>query len=302
MKVIEVRPQGYCGGVKNAIELAKKVRSQFPNKKIYIYGHLVHNNNVTEALTSIDITTIERTPHLQDLLHSIPIGIIITTAHGTKDSDVSIMKQFGFEVVDGTCPFVLRTKKILVDALIDSQTIIYIGKKGHPESEAMVSLNPQKIFLIEKCADIDNLRIAENTSIIVTNQTTMSQYDIKPLFKIIKSKYPQAKLLDEICSATRARQKALEEALPQGDLVVIVGDPKSNNTRKLVEIAQKSNLPVYFVSTVDELNEQMFFDQDKVAIVTSGASTPPAITQQVIDYIISNGDIIKSINVDNILY
>jgi 4-hydroxy-3-methylbut-2-enyl diphosphate reductase len=302
MKVIEVKPQGYCGGVKNAIDLAKKTRKLFPKKKVYIYGHLVHNSHVTEALKSIDIITLERTNHLQELLQSIPTGIIITTAHGTKDSEVTMMRQSGFEVIDGTCPFVLRTRKILIEALKNQQTIIYIGKKGHPESEAMVSLNPKSIYLIENINDIENLVIDKNISLTVTNQTTMSQHDINPLFESIKTRYPQAQMLDEICNATRARQAALEEELPKGDLVVIVGDPKSNNTRKLAEIAERSRLPVYFVSGADQLSKAMLLSKNKVAVVTSGASTPPAITRQVIDFIASDGKVTSETNPKDILY
>ena len=160
--------------------------------------------------------------------------------------------------------------------------IFYIGKYRHPEAEAIYSTS-NKIYLIEKEEDIPN---GIQEPIFVTNQTTMSIFDIQFLFDAIKQAYPEAEFHDEICNATRIRQQAILDLKNQNiDTLIVVGDPSSNNTKQLANIGKKAKIKqVIRINDVNELNVDDLHEARRIAI-TSGASTPTYLTNQVIEYL-----------------
>lgn len=279
--IITVKPQGYCGGVLKAIETAKQTRIQYPDQKITILGNLVHNQYVKKALESYNISTIEdKTKTRLELLDQIKEGIVIFTAHGIAPNVKEKAKKKGLIYVDASCPFVLQTQKIVQQYLKDEYTIFYVGKNKHPEAEAIYSMS-QKVYLIEPGRKIPDI---QTEKIFVTNQTTMSIFDIQDTFDAISKKYPQAKFHDEICNATRVRQQAILD-LKNVDALIVVGDPTSNNTQKLVSIGKKAGiLHVFSCQTVQEIHKKDFVAYQTIAI-TSGASTPTYLTNQVKEYL-----------------
>ncbi len=240
--IITVKPQGYCGGVLKAIETAKNTRIQYPNKKITILGNLVHNQYVKKALQYYSIDTIEdKTKTRYELLDEIKEGIVIFTAHGVSPKVYKKAKDKGLILIDASCPFVLQTQKIVKKYLDEDYTIFYIGKNKHPEAESIYTMSDH-VYLIEPHKDIPKI----NTSkIFVTNQTTMSIYELKDTFEKIKSLYPFAIFHDEICNATRVRQQAILN-LKNVDCLIVVGDPTSNNSQKLVDIGKKAGIQDIF--------------------------------------------------------
>lgn len=279
--IITVKPQGYCGGVLKAIEIAKNTRIQYPNKKITILGNLVHNQYVKKALQYYSIDTIEdKTKTRYELLDEIKEGIVIFTAHGVSPKVYKKAKDKGLILIDASCPFVLQTQKIVKKYLDEDYTIFYIGKNKHPEAESIYTMSDQ-VYLIEPHKDIPKI----NTSkIFVTNQTTMSIYELKDTFEKIKSLYPFAIFHDEICNATRVRQQAILN-LKNVDCLIVVGDPTSNNSQKLVDIGKKAGIQdIFSIQTVEDIDKKNFEKYSTIAI-TSGASTPTYLTNQVKDYL-----------------
>ena len=279
--IIMVKPQGYCGGVLKAIETAKNTRIQYPNKKITILGNLVHNQYVKKALQYYSIDTIEdKTKTRYELLDEINEGIVIFTAHGVSPKVYKEAKDKGLILIDASCPFVLQTQKIVKKYLDEDYTIFYIGKNKHPEAESIYTMSDH-VYLIEPHKDIPKI----NTSkIFVTNQTTMSIYELKDTFEKIKSSYPFAIFHDEICNATRVRQQAILN-LKNVDCLIVVGDPTSNNSQKLVDIGKKAGIQdIFSIQTVEDIDKKDFEKYSTIAI-TSGASTPTYLTNQVKDYL-----------------
>ena len=283
-KVTKVKPQGYCGGVLKAIQMAKECRKLHPNESITILGNLVHNNYVKEALTLYDLKTVEDPSKTRwELLDLVESGIVIFTAHGVNQSVKEKAIKKGLTIVDASCPFVLQTQKIVEQKLNAGYYVFYIGKKGHPEAEAIYSEN-DRVFLIEKIEDIPkNLK----GNIFVTNQTTMSVIEIKNLFTKIKEIYPDASIYDEICNATRVRQEAILALKDQNvDTLIVVGDPSSNNTKKLCAMGVSAAIKnVYRIEDLQQLKPEMFQNARHIAI-TSGASTPTYLMEQVYEYLI----------------
>ena len=286
--IIEVRPQGYCGGVLKAIQVAKLCRAENPDKKITILGNLVHNQYVKKALQTYQIHTVENKEKTRiELLDEIDDGIVIFTAHGVSHFVYEKAKEKGLEIYDASCPFVLSTQKIVQQKLKEGYIIFYIGKNHHPEAESIYSTS-KDVYLIEKVEDIPD---GIQKPIFVTNQTTMSIYDIQFLFDSIQKKYPKALIHDEICNATRVRQQAILDLKNQDvDALIVVGDPSSNNTKQLAYIGRKAGIQnVYRIETVNDIDLNDF-KQCKTIAITSGASTPTYLTQQIIQYLTDLSD------------
>src|SRR5690606_23961019 len=133
-------------------------------------------------------------------------------------------KEKGLAVVDATCPDVTKTHDLIREKVAAGYEVIYIGKKGHPEPEGAVGIAPGHVHLIEKEAEIAELSL-DARDIIITNQTTMSQWDIRHLIAELLKRYPDAEVHNEICMATQVRQEAVAMQAGQAELCIVVGDP-----------------------------------------------------------------------------
>lgn len=298
-KVTKVKPQGYCGGVLKAIAAAIDCRKKNPDTNITILGNLVHNTYVKEALTLYDLHTIEDTSKTRlQLLDQVQEGIVIFTAHGIGHQVMEKAKQKGLQIVDASCPFVLQTQKIVQDKLQQGYIVFYIGKKGHPEAEAIYE-EDEHVFLIETEADIPHDLLQP---IFVTNQTTMSILEIRSLFEAIQKRYPQALIHDEICNATRVRQQAILDLKDTDvDTLIVVGDPSSNNTRKLASIGKTAGIPtVLSIQNLEQLDDTWLATSHHIAI-TSGASTPTYLMEQVYQYLVHNPSQKEKVDIHKIL-
>ena len=280
--IIEVMPQGFCGGVMKAIKIAKEVRTEHPDQKITILGNLVHNRYVKLALRHWNIETVEETGKTRlELLDRIDDGFVIFTAHGVHPDVYKKAEEKGLRVYDASCRFVVQTQRIVQEKLEEGAVVFYIGKNQHPEAESIYTLS-SRVYLIETESDIPEL---DAPSIFVTNQTTMSTLDIEHLFDAIRRRYPSACFHNEICNATRVRQEAVLALQNQEvDVLIVVGDPTSNNTEQLAQIARLAQIPtVVKAETVEDL--RAFDWNGKTIAVTSGASTPKYLTSQIIRFV-----------------
>ncbi|MGM9946691.1 4-hydroxy-3-methylbut-2-enyl diphosphate reductase [Floccifex sp.] len=292
-----LNPQGYCGGVLRAIDIAKKTRFKHPNEKITILGNLVHNHYVQEALKYHNIETVDvKNKSRWDLLDDIQDGIVIFTAHGISEDVKKKAIEKNLTIVDATCPFVSQTQKIVNEYINKGYVIFYIGKKNHPEAEG-IYFNRHQVYLIEKEQDIPKVDLP----VFVTNQTTMSILDIKDLFDCIHELYPEAIFHDEICNATRIRQQAILNLKDTGiDVLIVVGDPSSNNTSQLANIGKIAGIPqIIKAQSVDDIDIDSIADHAHIAI-TSGASTPMYLTNMIYEYL-KNPDKKEKIRIENIL-
>lgn len=302
MEIIKVIPQGFCKGVIRAIKIAKETKQKYPNENIYILGMIVHNQYVVDALTNMGIQTIDEKGKTRlELLDKINEGVVILTAHGTSQEVKDKAKKKGLIVVDATCLDVTKTENAIKEHLHSGYEIFYIGKENHPEANAMLSIHPSKIHLISSKEQAKTMHIQAN-KLFLTNQTTMSMLEVKEWIDILLQRYPNLKIQEEICTATKMRQQAIYKLENRHiDAMIIVGDPHSNNTRKLEDVAKSIQIPnVYRIETVNDIEYNAFKDYQKIAI-TSGASTPSYLTNQVIDYLKANGNHSKEIVIEQLL-
>lgn len=284
MEVVKISPRGYCYGVVDAMVLALQTAKNLElPRPIYILGMIVHNKHVTDAFELEGVITLDGENRLE-ILEQVEKGTVIFTAHGVSNEVRARAREKGLTVVDATCPDVTKTHVLIEQKVSEGYEIIYIGKKGHPEPEGAIGVAPDHVHLIERESDIRKLTFPKD-KILITNQTTMSQWDIKHIMSRLLEVFPKAEIHNEICLATQVRQEAVAEQAKGLDLVIVVGDPKSNNSNRLAQVSEDiAGVKAYRVGDVTEISLEWLKGIEKVG-VTSGASTPTPITKEVITYL-----------------
>lgn len=285
MDIIKISPRGYCYGVVDAMVIARNAAldKSLP-RPIYILGMIVHNKHVTDAFAEEGIITLDGS-NRKEILEKVDKGTVIFTAHGISPEVREIAKAKGLVTIDATCPDVTITHELIREKENQGYLVIYIGKKGHPEPEGAVGVAaPGVVHLVETPSDVEELNLSGD-KIIVTNQTTMSQWDVADIMKLVQEKYPHVEVHKEICMATQVRQEAVSAQAGVADVTIVVGDPKSNNSNRLAQVSEEiAGTKAYRIADISELKIDWIKNASTVA-VTSGASTPTPITKEVITFL-----------------
>jgi len=270
-----------------ALSKVRNAIKDYPDQPIYIIGMIVHNRYIVDAFRMHNVITLDDSRLSKaELVDQIESGVVIFTAHGIADEVKQKALDKGLTVIDATCDYVLKTHEIIKEHLKQGYTVFYIGKNRHPESEAALSISDD-IILITGCEDVAHID-CDNSRILVTTQTTMSIFETRDIITAITEKFPQAEIAEEICDATKRRQQAVAD-LKDIDTLIVVGDPKSNNTNQLARMGLKSGIKkVLRIETAKDL-ENLTFDETERIAVASGASTPKVLTDNVISYL-QNGN------------
>lgn len=284
MNVIKISPRGYCYGVVDAMVIARNAAlDKTLPRPIYILGMIVHNKHITDAFEEEGIITLDG-QNRKEIIEKVDKGTVIFTAHGVSPEVRKIAEERGLVAIDATCPDVTKTHDLIREKEKDGYKIIYIGKKNHPEPEGAVGVAPHAVHLVSNEQEVEALHLQAD-KILVTNQTTMSQWDVADIMEKIKEKYPHAQFEREICMATQVRQEAVAKQAGEADVLIVVGDPRSNNSNRLAQVSQEiAGTKAYRIGDVTELNLDWLKDAKTVA-VTAGASTPTPITKEVIAFL-----------------
>ncbi len=291
LEVVDIKPRGYCKGVVRALRVVKSTREQYPDETITVLGKIVHNRFITKALEKYRIETVDIPgKRREELLDYVDKGILILSAHGSSHIVKEKALKKGLKLIDAACSDVLSTHDIIQRELVNRKKIIFIGKNKHPETEAILENFPE-VYLVTSVEDIEKLSLPINEQIMITNQTTLSIFEIKDIIEKIVENYVNAEVVDEICGATRVRQEAV---IKHSDLdaLIVVGDPNSNNTAMLAQIGLDSGIKiVQRIDTIHDIELDLLHKNWKVG-VTSGASTPTYLTEMVSEYL-------KNVELDN---
>ena len=285
MEVIPVSPRGYCYGVVDALQLARAVaRDPDTPRPIYVLGLLVHNRRAVAELEAFGIRSLDG-PDRMALLDQISSGTVIFTAHGISPAVRARAVAKGLHCVDATCPDVTRTHELVRELAAQDFTIIYVGKRGHPEPEGVIGEAPEHVLLVETPDEVDTLPVPPGRQVAVTTQTTLSQWDTEEVIQRVLRRFPDARVFNEICLATQLRQQAAVREAAGADVVIVVGDRRSNNSNRLVQVVrERAGRPAYLVEDVDEIRPEWLAGARRVA-VTAGSSTPSQITRRVIQFL-----------------
>ncbi len=287
MEVIKISPRGYCYGVVDALTMARKAAKDLTlPRPIHIIGQIIHNRHAIDEFSSMGIITLDG-PDRAVILEEVKEGTVIFTAHGVSPEVKRRAKERGLTCIDATCPDVTKTHELVIDLVSQGFYILYIGKKGHPEPEGVIGEIPGHVSLIETEADVDALQLApeQEQKIAISTQTTLSQWDTHRVIEYTKQRYPHVEIHIDICAATQTRQEAVAEQARGADLTIVVGDPRSNNTNRLVQVSEElANVPARRIEDLSQLDPQWLKGKKRIA-VTAGASTPSQLTREVIRYL-----------------
>ena len=272
---------GFCYGVRRAVDTAKKLKSENPEKDVYILGELIHNTDVINELESLGIKTIYEVPAHAE-------GICIVRSHGEAPEVFRKLEAAGLEVVDLTCPDVKKVQQRAVELAKDDYFVIIVGKSNHPEViaiKANADLFSDKVIVAADTEDIkpyeEQIKSCKKAGIVV--QTTQMISTLNQITNYINSIAKEVLIYNTICQSTAMRQSEARELAKESDLMVVVGSKKSANTTHLAEILKSCTNTIH-IENDSELEEykNVLRTANKIG-VTAGASTP----QYVIDNVIS---------------
>lgn len=287
MEVIKISPRGYCYGVVDALQIVRQAaRDPQHPRPIYVIGQIVHNRHAIEELTSLGVITLDG-PDRASILEQVKTGTVIFTAHGVSPLVKQRARERGLHCLDATCPDVTVTHDLVRQLVAAGYYILYIGKKGHPEPEGVLGEVPGHISLIETEADVETLQLTpeQQSRLALSTQTTLSQWDTRRVIEHVRQKYPQVEVHIDICAATQSRQEAVVAQTRGADLTIVVGDPRSNNTNRLVQVSQElAGVPAVRIEDLSQLETAWLRGKKRVA-VTAGASTPSQLTREVIRFL-----------------
>ncbi len=287
MEVIKISPRGYCYGVVDALQIVREAAKnpQLP-RPVHVLGQIIHNRHAIEELTSLGVVTLDG-PDRMSLLETVATGTVIFTAHGISPLVKARAQARGLHCIDATCPDVEATHRLVRELAAQGYSILYIGKRGHPEPEGVLGEVAGRIYLVENEADVDALQFTpqQQEKLAVTTQTTLSQWDTRRVVQHIKACYPAAQVHIDICAATQKRQEAVVTQARGADLTIVVGDPRSNNTNRLVQVSKElAGVPAILIENLSQLKPEWLHGKKRIA-VTAGASTPSHLTREVIQYL-----------------
>ena len=283
MKIVRLIPYGFCFGVINAYNKTMNIINNNPDRKIYMLGWLVHNNEVINELSKKGVIILDdKNTSRYELVKSINDfnAILILSAHGTPKDVIELAREKKLEIHDLTCKFVYKTHEIIINKINEGYDVLFIGKKNHPETIAILNIN-QNIRLIESEDDINKLSI-KNKKIFCTNQTTLGKIFFQKTITLLRSKYPYIEVENDICDATNLRQEAVLNMSSDIDICIIIGDARSSNCNELYKLAKIRVKDSYIVQNLDDL-ENIDFSQKKKCAITAAASTPSWLIDNIVE-------------------
>ncbi len=275
MEVLMADHYGMCFGVRDAIDLALDLTRRGP---ITILGDLVHNPDVVQRM---DTAGALRAGQREE----VRTPAVLLTAHGTADRVKLELKQQGLEVHDATCPLVTRAHLALRRLVAEGRHPVVIGQPKHVEVRGLVGdLDAYTVILEAQDLDQLNERLLRNPAakLGVVAQTTQPLEHVLQLVDALRERFPAAdiRFIDTVCQPTKDRQESLRRLARASDVVVVVGGPESNNSRKLVEMARQLGRPAHLVARATELRPEWFAGCTKVGL-TAGTSTPEEVIEEV---------------------
>ena len=270
MKVTVAKTAGFCMGVRRAVEMAFDAANA-TSSPICTYGPLIHNPQVLSLLEEKGIFVISEIPQTAE-------GLVIIRAHGIPPRDRNALAESGFEVIDATCPRVVRVQSIISRHARQGYAPIIVGDREHPEVVGLLGYAGENGYVVESMEALESLPDFEKA--IIVTQTTQNAAFFEKVSRWARQNHPDYKIFNTICDSTEKRQAEIKALAADVDAVVVVGGYSSGNTRRLAEIAAEEKKTALHVETAADVDIENLTDARRIGI-TAGASTPNWIIKQV---------------------
>lgn len=274
IEIKKIDPCGFCFGVTRAIEIVEKTIDHKEGQRIFSYGQLIHNKGVTDRLKErgLDI--------LEDLQEGQEGDILIIRSHGAPRDLFEQARKRGLELIDATCPYVVKIQRLVEKASSNGKTVVVVGDKNHPEVIGIVgwAKPPGNIIVVQNKEGIGEIT---GDSILLVAQTTINEDQFQEVGQALKRQHKDVTIENTICTATRERQEATKELAKESDVMVVIGGKNSSNSKKLVAISQRYCDKTIFLENNKDLSLKTIDKCSKIG-VAAGASTPVSDIEEVI--------------------
>ncbi len=274
MSVTVAKTAGFCFGVRRAVELAERQAGE--NGTIYAYGEIIHNMHEIRRLEKCGVRTAQT-------LEEIPDGArVLIRAHGVPRAVYRTLAEKNCEVYDATCPFVQKIHRIADEESRAGRLVVILGSAGHPEVVGIQGWCGESVVLDGEEQARAFAGRPENAArpVSVVAQTTVNRAIWNISVGLIKKRCTNLKIFDTICKATDERQSEARLLAGASDQMIVIGDKKSSNTKRLYEISRSLCSNVLYIEDATELTTQELCRDGRVGI-TAGASTPAWIIKEV---------------------
>jgi 4-hydroxy-3-methylbut-2-enyl diphosphate reductase len=277
-RVLLAAPRGYCAGVDRAVIAVEKALDRF-GSPVYVRKQIVHNVHVVSSLEKKGAIFVDEVDEVPEGAH------IVFSAHGVAPSVVQGAADRNLDAIDATCPLVTKVHREATRFARDDYEILLIGHVGHEEVEGTMGHAPGRTTLVNSPADVPNIVVNNPDHLVWLSQTTLSVDETMQTVRLLRERFPnlQDPPSDDICYATQNRQVAIKKVAESADLVIVVGSANSSNTVRLVDVALENGATAaHRVDYASEIQQEWLEGVSTVG-VTSGASVPEILVQQVLD-------------------
>ncbi len=283
-KVLLAAPRGYCAGVDRAVIAVEKALERY-GAPVYVRKQIVHNIHVVTELEQKGAIFVEEVDEVPEGAH------VVFSAHGVSPAVVSAAADRGLQAIDATCPLVTKVHREAVRFARDDFEILLIGHLGHEEVEGTAGEAPDHVTIVNSPDDADTVEVRDPSKVVWLSQTTLSVDETMETVRRLRLRFPELQdpPSDDICYATQNRQVAIKKVATGAELVIVVGSANSSNSVRLVEVALEHGAKAaYRVDYADEVKQE-WLDGVRTVGVTSGASVPEVLVQEVLEDLAAAG-------------
>ncbi|MDR5698861.1 4-hydroxy-3-methylbut-2-enyl diphosphate reductase [Agromyces aerolatus] len=276
-RVLLAAPRGYCAGVDRAVIAVEKALEHY-GAPVYVRKQIVHNIHVVTELEKQGAIFVEEVDEVPEGAH------IVFSAHGVSPAVVNSAADRGLHAIDATCPLVTKVHREAVRFARDDYEILLIGHEGHEEVEGTAGEAPDHVTLVNSPDDVPNIEVRDPDKVVWLSQTTLSVDETMETVRRLRERFPnlQDPPSDDICYATQNRQVAIKKVAQDADLVIVVGSANSSNSVRLVEVALEYGAKAAYRVDFSTEIKQEWLDGVQTIGVTSGASVPEGLVQEVL--------------------
>jgi len=278
-KVVLAQPRGFCAGVEMAVATVERALAQY-GPPLYVFHEIVHNRYVVQDFIRRGVTFVQS-------LEEVPVGAkLVLSAHGVSPAVWEQGKKRELQIIiDATCPLVEKVHREVRKFAAQGYWIILVG---HPEHDEIAGTSGEALERIRIVANIEQAKevtIPDPERVAVLTQTTLSVDDTREIIEVLHRRFPRMVTppKEDICYATQNRQDAVKELAREVDLVLVVGSHNSENSNQLCRVARSRGVPAYLVNDLREMDPRWLEAVERVGI-TSGASVPDRLVQEIADY------------------
>ncbi len=288
-KLILASPRGFCAGVVRAVDIVRIALDLYQGP-LYVRKEIVHNPHVVDELRKRGVIFVNE-------LDEVPDGArVIFSAHGVSPQVWAAARRKGLRVIDATCPLVTKVHLEARRFAAAGYTIVFIGHAGHEEVEGTMGEAPERMVLVTSVEDVERLEVPDPEKLVYLTQTTLSLDDTRSIVEALQRRFPaiQPPPSEDICYATQNRQEAVRELAQRADLILVVGARNSSNSNRLVEEARRHGCAAWLISDANDIRREWLADV-RVVGLTSGASAPERLVEEVIEYFRRSGTAVETL-------